>query len=161
MDVLRFSPPNADCFRIKAVAGILAVTGIAAGCGGSGQSYQAHMLGEIRGTTQLTEGDRHLRKVVIDGTTRDYDQQLDLNGGANVRTYPGIDGIVLGKIPTGKQFENGVLTSGDGGQWVAAECVELPVEGIIYEALPRDKNGYAIVPDVCFIKGSFAQSTDK
>ena len=164
MDKLRFSPPNADGFRIKATAGVLAVAGIVTGCGGpiSGHSYTERMLGKLNGTTQLDNGEKHLRIVEIDGETTADDQELVANGNrVNVRTYPGIDGLVLGTIDTGATLENVVLTAGDGGDWVAGKCDKMPIENIVYEALPRDENDYVVVPRVCFVNGNFAQNTDK
>ena len=41
MDRLRFSPPDAKNFRIKTMAGVLAVAGVAAGCNPAVDSEQA------------------------------------------------------------------------------------------------------------------------
>lgn len=103
MEIIKFKPPLAETFRAKAIAVGLVVSGLASACGGqiSAGSYQQRILGEIKDTTPLTEGDQRVDRVVVDGVSERHDQELEANGGVNVRTFPGIDGRVIGKVAQG------------------------------------------------------------
>jgi hypothetical protein len=169
MDKLR--PRDASRFKSGLTAGILFFAGAAAvpaiadslKPSRSGPSYTDRIAGEIERTGPLTEGDIHVGNVRIDGITDKLDAQIDANGGAYVRTLPNSeDGNVIAKLPAGAVIYDAILTSGDGGEWVAAKCDTLPIsDADRVNVIGWDRNGQAVIPEVCFIKGDLTNASEK
>jgi hypothetical protein len=138
MDKLRFSPKDARNFKATtAGAGVLAVA-MLAGCGFT--------------------SDRPIDEVTVTGDNESLQQELEANKGVNVRTYPGIEGPIVGKIAPGTKIENVVVTQGDGGNWVTADCLAMPIDNIQIELIPREGNDpFAPVSETadCFVNGNF------
>lgn len=156
-------PHGIESFRTRLLVSTLAVAGVVSACAAplGGKTYREYMLGQIQGTEDLSGGNKRLDKAVIDGDTQREDDELIVNDGVNVRTFPGIEGAVIGKVSAGEKFEDAILTSGDGGDWAAAECNNLPLSEVYYEQLPRDEQGFVDFPEVCFINGDFVQASGK